>query len=73
MLEFHLSNIRDIRNGNFPLNHDCIIKVDYIQGTPLRFSYFTCCAQHSGTIVDFISKLPVVKKVYVFDVESFEL
>lgn len=72
MIELNLSNKTSIKNGDFPLNHDCILKVSYIVGSPLRFSYFTCCAQHSGALVLLIKSIPLVKNVYTSSVENLD-
>lgn len=73
MIELNPSNHHCIIKGDFPLNHDCILKVHFINGTGLRFQFFTCRSQHSGTLVDIISKVFCVRKVEVIPVEQYDL
>lgn len=73
MFECYPTSRSAIIKGDFPLNHDCILKVNYIEGSPLRFGYLTCCSQHSGALVDVISKLLLVKSVNISSVDKFEL
>lgn len=71
MIEFNVSSKFEIDSGNFPLNHDCILKVVYLPDSPLRFSYFTCRSQDSGALVFILSSVPMVKKVVVSSVDEF--
>ena len=71
MCEFYPTTKSDINIGAFPLNHDCILKVTYSHDCALRFQYFSCRAQDSGSIVLIISKLYCVKKVECIEVDKF--
>lgn len=71
MLEFFPTTKSDINIGCFPLNHDCILKATFTADCGLRFQYFTCRAQDSGSIVLLISKLYCVKKVECISVDKF--
>lgn len=70
-LELHQTNLRDIQIGDFPLNHDCILKLVYTPGTALRFQYFTCRSQDSGTLSLILSQVFCVKKVICISVDDF--
>lgn len=71
MLELYPTTKAAINIGAFPLNHDCILKVVFTQDCGLRFQYFSCRAQDSGSIVLIISKLYCVKKVECIEVDKF--
>lgn len=71
MLELYPTTKAAINIGAFPLNHDCILKVVFTQDCGLRFQYFSCRAQDSGSIVLIISKLYCVKKLNVLKLISF--
>lgn len=73
MYEIHLASKAAIEKGDFPLNHDCILKVTYLQGSPLRYCYLTCRAQDSGALVAIITELSLVRCVNVSSVENFDL
>lgn len=70
LLDFYPTNRNFIDNGDFPLTHDCILKVEYIQGAPIRFQYFSCCSTDSAKIVDILSKLCLVKRVNISSVDE---
>lgn len=70
MIEFDVRNKADIQSGNFPLNHDCILKVRFIRGCPLRVSYLTCRASDSGSLVATIARIPNVKDVEISSVDE---
>lgn len=72
MIEFDVRNKTDIQSGNFPLNHDCILKVRYVGGSPLRDSYLTCRACDSGSLVAIFSRIPLVKDVKISSVDDFD-
>lgn len=73
MLELYRTHGHCIKKGDFPLNHDCALKVNFITGSPLRCCYLTCRAQDSGTLVDIISKISVVHSINTYSVDDFEL
>lgn len=70
LLEFYPTDRKSIDKGNFPLLHDCILKVEYIQCSPIRFQYFTTWVTDSGKIVDILSKCSVVKKVNIVSLDE---
>lgn len=70
ILELYPTNRRDIDLGNFPLTHDCILKVEYIQGSPIRFQYFTTWATDSGKITDIFLKCSLVHKVNIVSIDE---
>lgn len=70
MVEFYKTARFEIDEGNFPLNHDCILKVCFIRGCPLRRCYFTCRAQDSGTLSVIFSALPLVSVVEISSVDD---
>lgn len=61
----------DIQKGNFPLTHDCILKVYYLPDCPVRFEYFTCPSQHSGTYSLVLQTLSVVHKLEITSADKF--
>lgn len=65
--------LHQITNGDFPLNHDCILKVRYINDCPLRFEYFTCRSCESGSICLTLQALSVVRFVEISSVDKFGL
>ena len=71
MIEIHATHASQILNGNFPLNHDCILKVHYKRYCDIRFEYFTCRAQDSGQLVHYFSMLAPVRTVEIISVDSF--
>ena len=73
MLELHPTSRYYIDNGNFPFNHDCILKVVYIADSPIRFQWFTCRQQDSGVLADVILKLSIVKKVQISTVDDLPI
>ena len=60
---------RDLLSGNFPLNHDCILKV-YYNDVGLRYQYFSCRAQDSGAISLILSNVFCVHKVVISSVDD---
>lgn len=70
LLDFYLTSRKSIDLGDFPLTHDCILKVEYIHGSPIRFQYFSCCSTDSAKIVDILSKLCPVKRVNISSVDD---
>lgn len=70
MLEFYKTTRLEIDRGDFPLNHDCILKVCYIRGSPARFTYFSCRSQDSGQLTVIFSSLPIVSHVYISSVDE---
>lgn len=70
LLDLYPTNRHDIDRGNFPLNHDCILKVEYIQASPVRFQYFTCTAPDSAKLSDVLLKVSLVHKVNIVSVEK---
>lgn len=69
-IDFYSVHRSDIEKGNFPLNHDCILKVVYSRDCPLHFEYFTCQSQDSGKLLDILSKLALVKLVKISSVDQ---
>lgn len=72
-LEFHKTTAFDIRRGNFPLNHDCIVKLEYFHDCGLSCDYFTCRSCDSGLLVDIVSKLSLVHYVKISSLDDFSL
>lgn len=70
LLDLYPTTRHDIDLGNFPLTHDCILKVDYINASPIRFQYFTCSAPDSAKISDVLLKLNLVRKVNIVSVDK---
>jgi len=70
MVQFYPVHRSDIDRGNFPLNHDVILKVCYYRGTPVRKAYFSTRSIDTGVLCDVISKLPMVHAVEVVSVEQ---
>lgn len=64
-------NLSSIKKGNFPLNHDCILKVKYTADSPLRFQFFTCRSQDSGTLVLIFKSINLVASVDCVSVDLF--
>lgn len=73
MIEFAIRSRSQIDLGDFPLNHDCILKVRFIGGCPIRFCYLTCSAMDSGALVLLISSLPNVKDVEISSVDDLPI
>lgn len=71
MIEFNPTCLSNIVDASFPLNHDCILKVNYIPGSGLRFQYFTCRSQDSGSLSVILSSLALVAKVECIPVDKF--
>lgn len=70
MVEFYSACRYDIDKGNFPLNHDCILKVEFVVGSFIRFQYFSCRSQDSGQLMSIISKLSLVRCVEISSVDE---
>lgn len=70
MIELHSTDRRSIESGNFPLNHDCILKVRFNRDCPLIFQYFTCREQDSGAITVLFYKLALVTEVNISSVDN---
>ena len=51
----------EIDKRDFPLNHDCILKVFYIEGSPTTVEYFSCRLVDLGCILDILVSLSIVK------------
>ena len=49
-----------IDKGDFPLNHDCILKVVYNYGSPISFEYFSCRSVDKGSIAQLLVSLSIV-------------
>lgn len=73
MFEINKTNATKINKGDFPLNHDCILKVNYAPGYLLRFQLLTCRSQDSGAIVLTLSSLSVVRNIEVISIDKFDL
>lgn len=70
MLQIHKCSRKDIDNGNFPLNHDSIMKVCYIRDSPIRFEFFSCRSVDTGTLSLIISQLSGVRMVKFSSVDN---
>jgi len=70
MIQLHPTCRRSIDSGDFPLNHDCILKVEFIYSAPIRFAYYSCRAQESAQLIDILSKVPMVQHVYTSSVDD---
>lgn len=70
MVQFYQVHRLDIEKGNFPLNHDVILKVCFYRGSPVRKAYFSTRSTDTGVLCDVISKLPMVRAVEIVPVES---
>lgn len=66
-------SLHELNRGNFPLSHDCILKVVYNAGCPIRFEYFTCESQYSGRFCITLQSLSLVKSIEVISVDKFGL
>ena len=73
MLDFAFNTLTNIRCGEFPLHHAFVLKVYYIQGCPLKFSFLTCAPSDLVSVVDLYSVMPIVHKVEVSSIDNFEL
>lgn len=73
MIELNPTKHYLIQKGDFPLNHDCILKVHFITDSGLHYQLFTCRSQNSGTLVDILSKVFCVRKVKIIPVEQYDL
>lgn len=71
--KYYKCHVWQIESGQIPLDHDCVLKVRYIPGSPLRFDFFTCRSRDSAPFVLSISPLSVVKSVDVIPIKSFNL
>lgn len=69
MIHFFPVHRSQIDKGNFPLNHDCVLKVRYFHGSPTRKAYFTTRSIDTGILCDVIAKLPMVQAVEVVSVD----
>lgn len=69
MIEFYPVHRSQIDKGNFPLTHDCILKIRYIHGAPIRKAYFSTRSIDTAALCDVISKLPMVQAVEVVPVD----
>ena len=61
-----------IDKGDIPFNHDCILKVVYIKGSPIRFEYFSCRSVDSGWIAELLVSTSVVKDVKFSSVDLLD-
>lgn len=73
MIEFYPVKYSEFEKGNFPLNHDCVLKVEFHQGVGIRSQLFTCRSQDSGTLSAIISSLVPVSKVIISSVDTYGL
>lgn len=70
MLDFFPVSRKEIDSGDFPLNHDAILKVEFFPQIGLHYQYFSCKAQHTFILVDVLSKLFCVRNVYISSVDD---
>lgn len=70
MLDLYPVHRKQIDYGNFPLNHDAILKVEYYPQSGLHYQYFTCKAPDTGTLADILCKLFCVRRIYISSVDE---
>lgn len=70
MLDLYSVHRNQIDSGNFPLNHDAILKVEYYPQTGLHYQYFTCKAFDTGVLADILCKLFCVRRVFISSVDE---
>lgn len=73
MIELNPTKHSLIQKGDFPLNHDCILKVHFIRDSGLRYQLFSCRSQNCGTLTDILSKVFCVRKVEIIPVDEYDL
>ena len=66
-------NLSDIRKANFPIDHDCILKVSYKRGAPTSFEFFTLKISDAESISLLVSRLSVVSSVQYWSIDKFPL
>lgn len=71
MLDFYKCSLHDVHEGNFPLNHDCILIVYYFTNSLVSKDFFSCRAQDSASVADILCKLSVVSSVKISSVDDF--
>lgn len=69
MIRFYKLSRHELLKGDFPANHDTVLKVIY-DGA---FQFFTCKFEDSSEFVAIVSSLVPVRRVEVSSVDSFEL
>lgn len=70
MIEFNPVNLVNLHKGTFPLNHDCILKVRFIYDTGLKYQYFSCRSQDSGTLTLILSSVALISHVECVSVDN---
>lgn len=73
MIELNPTKHHLIQEGDFPLNHDCILKVYFMCDPGPYHQLFTCRSQNSGTLTDILSKVFCVRRVKIIPVEEYDL
>lgn len=56
--------------ADFPLNHDCILKVQFKTGCPMNYAYYSTRSQDSGILTLIFQSIPLVSRVFVSSVED---
>lgn len=69
MIDLYPVHRKQIDSGDFPLNHDAILKVVYYPQSGLHYQYFTCKAQDTGSLADLFCKLFCVRRVKIISVD----
>lgn len=66
-------NRSQLKTADFPLNHDCILKVCYNADSHLRWELFSCRSIDSGLICNLFTQLYAVCKVLCYSVDDSSL
>lgn len=69
MVHFFPVHRSQVDKGNFPLTHDCVLKIRYFRGPSTRNAYYTTRSIDTGILCDVIAKLPMVQAVEVVPVD----
>lgn len=70
MIDLYPVHRKQIDYGNFPLNHDAILKVEYYPQSGLHYQYFSCKAQDTASLADVFCKLFCVRRVWISSVDE---
>lgn len=70
MIDFYPVHRKSIDKGDFPLNHDAILKVEFYPQTGLHYQYFSCRSHETGTLADILCKLFCVRRVFITSVDE---
>lgn len=69
MIQFYKLSRFELLKGEFPLNHDTVLKVVYSDS----FQYFTCKNEDSTIFTAIVSMLVAVRYVEISSVDDFEI